>query len=159
MERRKGPSWRAFLIMLGFNLSYVSVANGLVWLEPLAAGSGIPEIKSFLNGIDLPRVVSGRFGRKAMAGCSPQSVGPSAYASVQRREGESSGFSVFTNPARVPPSEACRLPLRMGFGCGGGRGRLLGLRPDVVYSVLHEAGIGILSALIVCACFSHLAWV
>lgn len=53
-----GPSWRAFLIMLGFNLSYVTVANGLVWLEPLAAGSGIPEIKSFLNGIDLPRVVS-----------------------------------------------------------------------------------------------------
>ncbi|CAN0046378.1 unnamed protein product [Scytosiphon promiscuus] len=52
-----GPSWRAFLIMLGFNLSYVTVANGLVWLEPLAAGSGIPEIKSFLNGIDLPRVV------------------------------------------------------------------------------------------------------
>ncbi|CAM9910770.1 unnamed protein product, partial [Ectocarpus sp. 4 AP-2014] len=52
-----GPSWRAFLVMLGFNLSYVTVANGLVWLEPLAAGSGIPEIKSFLNGIDLPRVV------------------------------------------------------------------------------------------------------
>lgn len=61
----EGPSWRAFLIMLGFNLSYVSVANGLVWLEPLAAGSGIPEIKSFLNGIDLPRVVSERaMGKK-----------------------------------------------------------------------------------------------
>lgn len=44
--------------MLAFNLAYVVVANMLVWLEPLAAGSGIPEIKSFLNGIDLPRVVS-----------------------------------------------------------------------------------------------------
>lgn len=54
-----GPTVRAFLIMLGFNLAYVVVANSLVWLEPLAAGSGIPEIKSFLNGIDLPRVVSG----------------------------------------------------------------------------------------------------
>lgn len=47
--------------MLGFNLSYVTIANGLVWLEPLAAGSGIPEIKSFLNGIDLPRVVRAAF--------------------------------------------------------------------------------------------------
>lgn len=58
LPTQTGPSWRAFLVMLGFNLSYVTVANGLVWLEPLAAGSGIPEIKSFLNGIDLPRVVS-----------------------------------------------------------------------------------------------------
>merc|ERR1719271_383230 len=34
------------------------IAAGLVcFVEPLAAGSGIPEIKCFLNGVNLPNVV------------------------------------------------------------------------------------------------------
>ena len=28
-----------------------------MYIEPLSGGSGIPEIKCFLNGIDLPRIV------------------------------------------------------------------------------------------------------
>ena len=32
-------------------------AGFLCWLEPLAAGSGIPEIKAFLNGVNLHKVV------------------------------------------------------------------------------------------------------
>ncbi|CAM9234025.1 unnamed protein product [Phaeothamnion confervicola] len=46
-----------FLAYAGFNVVYVCIANLMVYVEPLAAGSGIPEIKSFLNGINLPRVV------------------------------------------------------------------------------------------------------
>jgi hypothetical protein len=35
----------------------VAIASLFVWIEPVSGGSGIPEIKCFLNGIDLPRVV------------------------------------------------------------------------------------------------------
>ena len=39
------------------NLGFVLVAWFTVFLEPLAAGSGIPEIKCFLNGLNIPRIV------------------------------------------------------------------------------------------------------
>lgn len=39
------------------NGAYALVANLTVLLEPVAAGSGIPEIKAFLNGVSLPRYV------------------------------------------------------------------------------------------------------
>ena len=45
----------AFFAYLGLNLLYVLVANLMVVIEPVAAGSGIPEIKAFLNGVNLPR--------------------------------------------------------------------------------------------------------
>jgi len=32
------------------------MASLFVWIEPVSAGSGIPEVKCYLNGIDLPRV-------------------------------------------------------------------------------------------------------
>lgn len=47
----------SFFVYLFFNLAYVSVATFMVYIEPVAAGSGIPEIKCYLNGIDVPRVV------------------------------------------------------------------------------------------------------
>eukprot|EP01028_Stygiella_incarcerata_P011206 TRINITY_DN622_c2_g1_i1.p1 TRINITY_DN622_c2_g1~~TRINITY_DN622_c2_g1_i1.p1 ORF type:complete len:798 (-),score=167.80 TRINITY_DN622_c2_g1_i1:291-2684(-) len=47
-----------FLVYCGMNLVLVSVAGYLVvWIEPLAAGSGIPEIKSYLNGTKIKNVV------------------------------------------------------------------------------------------------------
>lgn len=46
-----------FLVFLMYNLFYASIAAFFVYLEPLAAGSGIPEVKCFLNGIALPGVV------------------------------------------------------------------------------------------------------
>lgn len=48
---------RAFVAYAGYNLLFALIATGFVWIEPISAGSGIPEIKCFLNGIDLPRVV------------------------------------------------------------------------------------------------------
>jgi H+/Cl- antiporter ClcA len=36
---------------------FAAIASIFVWIEPVAGGSGIPEIKCFLNGIDLPRIV------------------------------------------------------------------------------------------------------
>jgi len=44
-----------------FSLSCSAVAGILVcFVEVLAAGSGIPEIKCYLNGIHLPKLVTGR---------------------------------------------------------------------------------------------------
>ena len=52
------PYGTALSAMLACNLAFILVAWYTVYLEPLAAGSGIPEIKCFLNGINIPRVVS-----------------------------------------------------------------------------------------------------
>ncbi|CAE7246094.1 CLCN6 [Symbiodinium natans] len=47
-----------YFVFLAFRLSLASVAGFCVcFVEPLAAGSGIPEIKSFLNGIHMPRML------------------------------------------------------------------------------------------------------
>ena len=51
------PNAKALFTLMGFNLLYVLIAALTVFIEPLAAGSGIPEIKCFLNGIAIPRVV------------------------------------------------------------------------------------------------------
>lgn len=53
----KSSSGLSFFFLASFNLFYVMIANTMVYLEPVSAGSGIPEIKCFLNGIALPRVV------------------------------------------------------------------------------------------------------
>ena len=47
----------AFLVFLFYQTFYAGIASLFVMWEPVAAGSGIPEIKCFLNGIDLPRIV------------------------------------------------------------------------------------------------------
>jgi len=47
----------AFFAYAGFNLLYASLAALAVWIEPVAAGSGIPEVKCYLNGINVPRIV------------------------------------------------------------------------------------------------------
>lgn len=47
----------AFLLFLLYQTSFAMIASFFVWWEPVSGGSGIPEIKCFLNGIDLPRVV------------------------------------------------------------------------------------------------------
>ena len=51
-----GHSFRAFLRFAGTQTFYVTLASLFVWIEPVSAGSGIPEVKCYLNGIDLPRV-------------------------------------------------------------------------------------------------------
>ena len=48
----------SFFCYLGFNLLSSSVAILCVYIEPVSAGSGIPEVKCYLNGINVPRIVS-----------------------------------------------------------------------------------------------------
>jgi hypothetical protein len=52
-----GSIIRAFLVFLFYQTLFAIIASLFVYWEPVCAGSGIPEIKCFLNGIDLPRVV------------------------------------------------------------------------------------------------------
>ena len=47
----------AYLTFLLYQTAFAAIASLFVYLEPVSGGSGIPEIKCFLNGIDLPRVV------------------------------------------------------------------------------------------------------
>lgn len=47
-----------WVVWTGFNIMFCTIATFLVaFIEPVAAGSGIPEIKCYLNGIKVPRVV------------------------------------------------------------------------------------------------------
>ena len=53
----RGEWEAAFFIFLTICLFYSSIAGIFCWMEPTAAGSGIPEIKAYLNGINLNKVV------------------------------------------------------------------------------------------------------
>lgn len=47
-----------WLVWTGLNIAFCIVATVVVaFVEPVAAGSGIPEIKCYLNGVKVPRVV------------------------------------------------------------------------------------------------------
>ena len=46
------------MILFAFNIGFIAISSCMVvFIEPLAAGSGIPEIKSYLNGVKVDRVV------------------------------------------------------------------------------------------------------
>uniref|UniRef100_M4A3G0 Chloride channel protein n=1 Tax=Xiphophorus maculatus TaxID=8083 RepID=M4A3G0_XIPMA len=47
----------SLLELLTFNMVFIFIASVLVLIEPVAAGSGIPEIKSYLNGVKIPGIV------------------------------------------------------------------------------------------------------
>uniref|UniRef100_A0A3Q3M3B4 Chloride channel protein n=1 Tax=Mastacembelus armatus TaxID=205130 RepID=A0A3Q3M3B4_9TELE len=53
----KGCLPLSLLELLAFNMTFVFIASMLVLIEPVAAGSGIPEIKSYLNGVKIPGIV------------------------------------------------------------------------------------------------------
>ncbi|KAK5604613.1 Chloride transport protein 6 [Crenichthys baileyi] len=53
----KGCLSLSLLELLTFNMVFVFIASVLVLIEPVAAGSGIPEIKSYLNGVKIPGIV------------------------------------------------------------------------------------------------------
>lgn len=57
MDRGKGPGISSLCVLMAFNCFYVAVASLMVFIEPLSAGSGIPEMKCYLNGVNIPRVV------------------------------------------------------------------------------------------------------
>jgi hypothetical protein len=58
-EERAGDAWsgKSYFVFLFYQTFFVTLATGMAWLEPMAIGSGIPEVKCFLNGIALPRIV------------------------------------------------------------------------------------------------------
>ncbi|XP_009302552.1 H(+)/Cl(-) exchange transporter 6 isoform X1 [Danio rerio] len=47
----------SLLELLALNMMFVFISSVLVLIEPVAAGSGIPEIKSYLNGVKVPGIV------------------------------------------------------------------------------------------------------
>ncbi|KAG7234480.1 hypothetical protein INR49_004635 [Caranx melampygus] len=53
----KGCLPLSLLELLSFNMTFVFIASVFVLVEPVAAGSGIPEIKSYLNGVKIPGIV------------------------------------------------------------------------------------------------------
>ncbi|KAG5282516.1 hypothetical protein AALO_G00056910 [Alosa alosa] len=53
----KGCLALSLLELLAFNMAFIFIASVLVLVEPVAAGSGIPEIKSYLNGVKIPGIV------------------------------------------------------------------------------------------------------
>ena len=53
-QSHAGGFWAPFCMYVGISLLYASVAGSLVsFVEPLAAGSGIAEVKTYLNGIHI----------------------------------------------------------------------------------------------------------
>jgi hypothetical protein len=52
-----GQGMSAFWAFCLIQVAFAAIASIFVWIEPVSGGSGIPEIKCYLNGIDLPRVV------------------------------------------------------------------------------------------------------
>lgn len=49
-----GGFWRPYLTYISISIMYALVAGGLVsFVEPLAAGSGIAEVKTYLNGVHI----------------------------------------------------------------------------------------------------------
>lgn len=53
----EGEILTAFLWFYLVQLAFAVVAAICVYIEPIAGGSGIPEVKCYLNGIDLPKVL------------------------------------------------------------------------------------------------------
>lgn len=61
LARRSASAWPAFTALAGANCCFVAFAAVCVgYLEPCAKGSGIPEIKAYLNGRRVPRVLHWR---------------------------------------------------------------------------------------------------
>jgi Voltage gated chloride channel len=57
MQHNNGyNTWKAYIVFVSIQLLYSIIASIFVWIEPLCGGSGIPEIKCFLNGINIPRI-------------------------------------------------------------------------------------------------------
>ena len=50
----------SFFTLLGLSIFYALIAAAICIAEPAAAGSGLPEIKAYLNGINLNKVVRAR---------------------------------------------------------------------------------------------------
>jgi chloride channel 7 len=52
----RGHTVGALTLYLLIQTSFAMLASMFVWIEPVSAGSGIPEVKCFLNGVDIPNI-------------------------------------------------------------------------------------------------------
>jgi chloride channel 7 len=53
--------WTAFWLFAGSNLVFLLFASSITaFVSPAAGGSGIPEVKAYLNGVDAPNIFSMR---------------------------------------------------------------------------------------------------
>lgn len=52
----------AFLLFYSYQTILAALSTAFVYIAPNSAGSGIPEIKCILNGVDLPEVTSLKTG-------------------------------------------------------------------------------------------------
>eukprot|EP01117_Protostelium_nocturnum_P016619 TRINITY_DN6623_c0_g1_i1.p1 TRINITY_DN6623_c0_g1~~TRINITY_DN6623_c0_g1_i1.p1 ORF type:complete len:804 (-),score=233.35 TRINITY_DN6623_c0_g1_i1:12-2423(-) len=56
---QSGQNFRAFFVYWGINVLYVTISVGaVIFGGPLAAGSGIPEVKGYLNGVRIPGLIN-----------------------------------------------------------------------------------------------------
>lgn len=54
-----GKYFKAFLVFAGCNIGLATAAGALcAYIAPAAAGSGIPEVKAYLNGVDAPSILA-----------------------------------------------------------------------------------------------------
>jgi chloride channel 7 len=63
IEREKTGGLRkgsAFVFLTLYNMACAALAHLVVWIEPISVGSGIPEVKCFLNGLNINRLVEVR---------------------------------------------------------------------------------------------------
>lgn len=56
-QMQSGDTAWAYFSLLFISISYALVAGVFCWAEPCAAGSGIPEVKAYLNGVNLHKHV------------------------------------------------------------------------------------------------------
>ena len=58
-ENASGGSFTsAAFVLIAMSVGLVSIASGLVlFIEPIAGGSGIPEVKTYLQGCRIPRML------------------------------------------------------------------------------------------------------
>jgi len=53
--------WTAFWLFAGCNMVFLLFASSITaFVSPAAGGSGIPEVKAYLNGVDAPNIFSMR---------------------------------------------------------------------------------------------------
>ncbi|XP_043216105.1 H(+)/Cl(-) exchange transporter 7-like isoform X1 [Amphibalanus amphitrite] len=105
--------WRClavpFSIWLAFNLAFAVIAFLMVYIEPVSIGSGIPQVKCYLNGVKIPRCVRLRtlvakligVYASVMAGLPVGKEGPMIHSGAVIAAGFSQGKSSslkFTSP-------------------------------------------------------------
>eukprot|EP01124_Arcella_intermedia_P007192 TRINITY_DN14358_c0_g1_i2.p1 TRINITY_DN14358_c0_g1~~TRINITY_DN14358_c0_g1_i2.p1 ORF type:complete len:769 (-),score=170.70 TRINITY_DN14358_c0_g1_i2:99-2159(-) len=54
----QGAYWFPYIVLLSSNIILVGISSALVlWFAPAGGGSGIPEVKCYLNGIKVPEIL------------------------------------------------------------------------------------------------------